>query len=378
MREKIKRMLCCKKVKGNVDNIVISMCFITVLLVVLVLNFRLAMLNQVYIYMDDSLTSSLLGGLMIDSTDYRKSHQTVIHKPDVIEEVPYSEKEAVILMAEAYLEKSAVLSYDDLPKKQIKAPTSGGCSELGDRRSEANKDKFVKLSHHAFVSNMRYNLSNGNLTHNYTGVDEPNLPTVNENNLILSKDEVKNSFIKSFISSAIEVKEFIIYNFYKETTKDTHTLTREMLQKIYDENKIHYMYLAGYYLGNKKAPISDWPLPLSFEEDSLIVKGEHKATPTEMVVEYKCLKNTSGEGYNVTSRAITGDAIKTLKAPNDVPVTDTSVYATIDFSMGLKKVVIDENEMKDADKIMGVPVKNITKNVSISRLMTLDVLPKST
>ena len=73
------RKVLLKKNNGNVTSLLIGQMFMLILLIYCLFNFRLTMLNAVFNYIDDSVTSSILGGALVNVEEYGKSNQLIIH-----------------------------------------------------------------------------------------------------------------------------------------------------------------------------------------------------------------------------------------------------------------------------------------------------------
>lgn len=233
----ILKKIVIKKNKGNVTSLIIGQMFMLVLIIWCMFNFRLSMLNTLFNYIDDSLTSSLLGGALVNVEEYGKSNQLIIHNNDVYKDISgtyngWEKWEADILLSELNYGSDITLSYSELePKQTLDLENRNSKTTYRDSSTEWYKDYYLRKSISAFLGNMYYNTSNGRVTSNENVeniLDDVNLDGALANGkLIIPKSVIAGTFLEDYIVGDIEVTRFDIYNVYKANLAKKHVYKSE-------------------------------------------------------------------------------------------------------------------------------------------------------
>lgn len=127
------KKIILKKNKGNVTSLVIGQLFMLVLLIWCLFNYRLKMLNTAFNYIDDALTSSTLGAAIVNTQEFGKSHQILIHNSDVyvdnssdawtgsknIDYNGWEEFEAKILLSELNYKSDIVMQPSEIGRAHV-------------------------------------------------------------------------------------------------------------------------------------------------------------------------------------------------------------------------------------------------------------------
>lgn len=233
----IRRKIITAKNKGNLTSLILGQMFLLLIIIYALFNFRLSLLNTMFNYIDDSLTTSLLGGALVNIEEYGKSHQLTIYSNDAYTSAPtnsysgWTKAEADILLSELTMGSDVLLKYEDLEHKKVlnierrKGNTIAGGTEW-------NKDEYLRRSLSAFTQNLKYNTTNGKTgeTEKLNILQDSSDTTIqlqNSNNMYISSDLLKNTFLGNYIISQnngkdIEITRFDIYNLYKANLAEKH------------------------------------------------------------------------------------------------------------------------------------------------------------
>lgn len=224
------------KSKGNITSLIFGQMFILLLTIWCLFNFRLIMLNASFNYIDDALTSSILGGALVNVEEYGLSNQLIIYNNDKLNKIEgstlirgWEQWEADILLSEynEATEYNMYYTYDILDWKQE--------VDLNNREnvSTAYLDHYLRQSVSAFSGNFNYNITNGKYSSN---IDvENNISTVSKTKalndaLIVTLDEINDTFLHGYVVSDMNVSRFEIYNVYKRTFAQKHYYKSEYIK----------------------------------------------------------------------------------------------------------------------------------------------------
>lgn len=233
------RKLIIKKRNGSITSLIFGQLFLLLIIIWCLFAFRLEMLNTTFNYIDDSLTTSLLGAALINAEEYGKSNQLVIHDNDEFNQVAWSDYEAAILLSELNNGSDIILRADSLELKEKLNPLSRKTDNFIGAGNDAY-DEYLIQSLSAFIGNMNYNISNGKINGTYS-VDNK-LTDVSSNNslryindkgsvLDIQRDTLNQSFLGMYIMSlnnkngctiGINVNRFDIYSLYKLPLAERH------------------------------------------------------------------------------------------------------------------------------------------------------------
>ena len=262
--KKVRRVLTHKN-KGNIASLLLGQMFLMVVIIYAVFNMKLSLLNTVFNYIDDSLTTSLLGGALVNVEDYGKSHQLIIYSEDAYTDIAgnnqyngWTKTEADILLSEMNIGSNVSLNYSDLSHKK-------GLN-INRRRGEAvaggtkwNKDAYLRRSLSAFTQNLKYNTTNGKTGEkenlNILADKNSTIELQNSNNMYISSDLLKNTFLGAYIISQgnkkdIEITRFDIYNLYKANLAEKHVYQSEFFT-VTGKNSLNWNTIGGYKMDNE-------------------------------------------------------------------------------------------------------------------------------
>ena len=251
---KLKKVML-KKNSGNITSLLIGQMLMLVLIIYCLFNFRLTMLNAVFNYIDDSLTTSLLGGALVNVEEYGKSNQLVIHNNDRYEKTNTGDKadtqgweewEAAILLSELNYGSDITLTFKELEPKEVLSISnrddytynlSKNDSGLGDGSVQNMKDYYMRRCFSAFMGNLSYNTSNGLYTSTYNVNNlAPDISGIGalytgggNNSLVIDDSVLAKSILGNFLVGDIEITRFDIYNVYRGNLAEKHVYKSEYM-----------------------------------------------------------------------------------------------------------------------------------------------------
>lgn len=241
----------CKKDSGNTTSFIIGEMFMLLLVIWCTFNFRVGMINNMFNYIDDSLTSSLLGGALINVEEYGKSNQLIIHNSDVYNELDneyngWTKAEADILLSELNYGSEIVMNYEDLDNKSVidLDNRSSRTTDTLNGETKWDEDYYLRRALSAFIGNMIYNTSNGrinssvNVENIVNRVDMPSL-AVKQGNLVIPKEVLDKSFLGEYIIGDIEITRLDVYNVYKANLAQEHKYKSEYFEVQADGNIVY-------------------------------------------------------------------------------------------------------------------------------------------
>lgn len=254
-----------KKHNGNIISLVLGQMIILIFIIWALFNFRMTMLNAAFNYIDDVITTSLLGGAIINVPEYGKSNQIIIHNDDVYgavyDGVNWSDIEediwlTDILLSELNYKSDIRLTKDNLEKKielknEYRTNTTPNISDdnlvinVGDDpgTKDWEFDYYIRKSISAFIGNLNYNFSNG-----WTSSINANQPlddvyynTLSNNGFNIKNNILQSSFISTYINGDIEVTRFDLYNVYRQNLAEKHIYMSEFFY-VKDKDTLNSMY----------------------------------------------------------------------------------------------------------------------------------------
>lgn len=275
------RKILLSKNNGNISSFIYGIAFLTLVAVWMLFSYRLILINAMFDFIDDSLTSSTLAMAVIDIDEYGRSNQLIIHEQDTYNEKKYTENtssygtdtsgEAGILLS--YLNKnSSILStIETLPSKEI---------TNFDNRKAYTSDSYLINSVSLGINSLASNFTNGNsptfnlsgLGTNLKSVDTANYTakvhkTTGNNassfgttgNLAISYDNIlNNSFLKNFVVSDMEISNISIYNVYRANLAElkTYQYNTNWFNVEYNDDKIKSVTPAYVYQDEHAAALN--------------------------------------------------------------------------------------------------------------------------
>ena len=231
------------------------------------------MLNAVFNYIDDALTTSCLAAALVNVEEYGKSNQLIIHDNDEYKEVTkeagrdssWTPVEADILLSKLNYGSDITLTESDLDPKRVLDVESRF------NPSDDTNDLYLRRAISAFAYCMNYNLSNGNC--NMSPYPNPSESGMLSNvspdggmlrsgvNKISLSDVLSKSFLGNYIVTDIEVSRFDIYSIYRQNLAQKHIYASQYMS--YNGKK--YSDLDDYYIQNNDITIS-WTEPATTEQ----------------------------------------------------------------------------------------------------------------
>lgn len=250
------RKILIRKNNGSITALLIGQLFVFVLLIWCLYNFRLVMLNAAFNYIDDSLTTSLLGAALVNVEEYGKTNQLIIHNSDTYEYSTsnkdnngWSNIEADILVSELNYNSDITLNKTNLEYKEVLNYDTRGRHTKNIEENYSTDwytDYYLRRGLSAFIGNINYNMSNGAGKGNFN-VDNiissvQSLTTSSDANgvksgpLVVSRDVLGDSFLGTYIDGDIEVTRFELYNLYRATLAERHVYHSKYM--LYDGNSV--------------------------------------------------------------------------------------------------------------------------------------------
>lgn len=271
MISKFKKVITHKN-SGNTTSLIIGQMFIFILIIFSIFNFRSIVLNAVFNYIDDALTTSCLAAALVNVEEYGKSNQLIIHENDEYKDVAkesgrdssWTTVEADILLSELNYGSDITLTESDLDPKRV--------LDLNSRfnTSDDYNDLYLRRAISAFAYCINYNLSNGNcdMSH-YPNTTDKVLENVRPDggmlksgvNKISLSDILSKSFLGNYIITDIDVSRFDIYSIYRQNLAQKHIYASQYMS--YNGKK--YSDLDDYYIQNNDITIS-WTEPATTEQ----------------------------------------------------------------------------------------------------------------
>ena len=272
MIDKFKKVITHKN-SGNTTSLILGQMFMFMLIILSIFNFRSMMLNAVFNYIDDALTTSCLAAALVNVEEYGKSNQLIIHDNDEYKEVTkeagrdssWTPVEADILLSKLNYGSDITLTESDLDPKRVLDVESRF------NPSDDTNDLYLRRAISAFAYCMNYNLSNGNC--NMSPYPNPSESGMLSNvspdggmlrsgvNKISLSDVLSKSFLGNYIVTDIEVSRFDIYSIYRQNLAQKHIYASQYMS--YNGKK--YSDLDDYYIQNNDITIS-WTEPATTEQ----------------------------------------------------------------------------------------------------------------
>ena len=248
---------------GSSISFVVGQLFIMIIIIYALFNFRLEALNTVFNYIDDSLTTSLLGGALVNYEEYGQSHQIVIYGNDEYDNVGsstsntkgWTQAEADILLSEINYGSDVLSGYDALPyKKDLSLNNRYGVGS-----NSWKTDTYLKRSLSSFVNNLKYNITSGKvddktITNN---VDTLGSKFIN-GKLYISATELRKTLLGDYIVNhlngtdniGIEITRFDIYNLYRSNLAEKHIYKSQFFTVNSDERTVTWKTINGVTVSN--------------------------------------------------------------------------------------------------------------------------------
>lgn len=242
------KKLILKKNNGNITSLLFGQLFLFLMLVWCLFSYRLTILNAVFNYVDDSLTSSCLGAALVNVEEYGKSNQLVIHNNEKYNTKDWETEEKAILLSELNYGSDITLTDAEIDPKPIMDYTN---------RRHGNDtdyvDTYLRRALSAFAYCMNYNLSNGLAGHTYSAehiLDNVSGSGGYQSIKIIPHDEVLGrSFLGDYIVTDITVSRFDIYSVYRDRLAQRHVYAT--LDGYSDQSYIQYNFNGGGYYNYK-------------------------------------------------------------------------------------------------------------------------------
>lgn len=282
------RKLLIKKNSGNIPSIIYGQIFIMLIIIWAMFQFRLILLNTTFEYIDDALTTSLLGGALINTEEYGKSNQVIAHDNDVYAETSSGSSlangweldEAMILASQLNYNSDILLKPEEIQQKTVldvdfrdtktylTLESDGTPCSSPHEDTTWESDYYMRRVVSTFSDNINYNLSNGkkqgiNSADNVvyalnSGVDK----------IFSIKDALTTSFLSRFLSGEIKVVRFEIFNIYRRNLakrmvyySNYMTYNGNYLKSYYDDaselEKVNYMPASSIQWGSKEPRTED-------------------------------------------------------------------------------------------------------------------------
>lgn len=243
------KKLIIKKNKGNITSLLFGQLFLFLMLVWCLFSYRLTILNAVFNYVDDSLTSSCLGAALVNVEEYGKSNQLIIHNNEKYNTKDWETEEKAILLSELNYGSDITLTDAEIDPKPIMDYTN---------RKHGNDtdyvDTYLRRALSAFAYCMNYNLSNGLAGHTYSAehiLDNVSGSGGYQSIKIIPHDEVLGrSFLGDYIVTDITVSRFDIYSVYRDRLAQRHVYAT--LDGYSDQSYIQYNFNGGGYYNYKE------------------------------------------------------------------------------------------------------------------------------
>ena len=248
MSTNIKKLIL-KKNKGNITSLIFGQLFLFLMLVWCLFSYRLTILNAVFNYVDDSLTSSCLGAALVNVEEYGKSNQLVIHNNEKYNTKDWETEEKAILLSELNYGSDITLTDAEIDPKPVMDYTN---RKHGN--DEDYVDTYLRRALSAFAYCMNYNLSNGLAGHTYSAENILNNVKGDggyQSIKIIPHDEVLGkSFLGDYIVTDITVSRFDIYSVYRDRLAQRHVYAT--LDGYTDQSYIQYNFNGGGYYNYKE------------------------------------------------------------------------------------------------------------------------------
>lgn len=305
------RKLLIKKNSGNIPSIIYGQIFMMLIIIWAMFQFRLILLNTTFEYIDDALTTSLLGGALINTEEYGKSNQVVAHDNDVYSDVSsgtsldngWEPNEAMILVSQlnynsdillqpSEMQQKTKLNVDFRDTKTYLTLQSNGEPLALPLESTWESDYYMRRVVSTFSDNINYNLSNGQKQGENSASNI--VPALNNgvDKIFSIKEALTTSFLSRFLSGEIKVVRFEIFDIYR----------RNLAQRmVYYSN---YMLYEGHYLKYYYSD-ADKLEKVNYMPAGSITWGGHEPTTEEQFsylyepCKYEFKNNTIAKDYAV-------------------------------------------------------------------------------
>lgn len=245
MRNKILRLVLNKqesrkkvllnKHEGNVTSLISGLMIMTIIIIILMFNYRVMMLSEVLYNIEDAVTAAALGGATPNyneyttSTSYPTGGQLVMHAPTTSTTTTYNSTEQVVSNSEAASGSIQGGFYNST--SSVTGPTvksfglPSGYSSYVQYKSDIRTISVSDVTTLATINNVS-NLMYSNITNSTVGasrVSATNNSSAIANAMTVSKQNVVNkSFLGSYTSSNIDVTRMEVYNIYRYTLARRH------------------------------------------------------------------------------------------------------------------------------------------------------------
>lgn len=229
------KKLLLNKNRGNITSLIYGQLFLIICVIWGLFNFRIIMLNTLFRYIDDGLTSSLLGAALINVEEYGKSNQLVIHDNDeyidtLTEEYAqgWTENEASILLSELNYGSSVKLKAESLEHKRMLNLSSRDFESTSNVSvDEIKSDEYLTKSLDSFAHTMTYNMSNGI---NSLPSTLSNAGDFSGDSSIIKTRKAGSFFISSYVTSNILVNKMAICNVYRANLAKRHVYASDWMR----------------------------------------------------------------------------------------------------------------------------------------------------
>ena len=201
-----------------------------ILCILIIFVIRMNILRESLYYIDDSLSTAVLSGMVANADEYGKSNQIVLHNTDKMIEKDWTIDEATILASELNYN-----SYYTITPEQYISSYKKNCIDYSAREIEAD-DYYVIQSILNVTDNLASNLANNKLIQYYNRDEITDLYSIARtgsdlnNAMSIPRDSIlNNSFIGTYIVSDVQITDFEIYNIYKATFAQQHVYASEFM-----------------------------------------------------------------------------------------------------------------------------------------------------
>lgn len=254
-----KKSILLNKNEGNISSLLAGLMFLMVVIILVMFNFRVTMLSEVFYNIDDSLTASTLGAstpnadAYMGSTTYPEQGQLILqdtltdssyvnYKQGSVAGVVYNEQRVVMSELNSNLINNGRHDAARLTDTSNIKTTSDAAAlkRLGFTSGIVNSDEFksyvnYKTTNRTVTGTEGYTLKvvNNLLSTTYTNFTQSTVaaPTLNSlnnvstlrTNFCIGKDSVLNkAFLGNYLNSDINITRLEIYDIYRYTLAERH------------------------------------------------------------------------------------------------------------------------------------------------------------
>lgn len=254
-----KKNILLNKKEGNVSSLLAGLMFLMIVIILVMFNFRVTMLSEVFYNIDDTLTASALGAstpnsdAYMGSTTYPEQGQLVLqdtftnssyvnYKQGSVSGVVYNEQRIVMSELNSSLINNGRHDAAKLtnPNNISYMDDAAALKRLGFISGTVSGNEFqsyvnYKTTNRTVQSNEAYTLKvvNDLLGNTYTNLTQsliaaPKLTALNNmsnlrNNFCIQKDAVLNkAFLGNYLNSDIDITRLEIYDVYRYTLAERH------------------------------------------------------------------------------------------------------------------------------------------------------------